>query len=52
MNKDQMLRILVVLSQLEGYIIGRMTPHVLPDYLSKELSDVCELLASKIKEST
>jgi hypothetical protein len=48
MNKAEALKILVLLSQLEGYIAGKLSTHVLPDYIAEELAEVCELLAEKI----
>ena len=43
-----MIRILMLLSQIEGYIAGN---YILPDYMAEGLSDICELLSTKIKET-
>lgn len=51
MNKEESLRILVLLSQIEGYIAGKIGSHSLPDCISEELLDVCEILYKNIKES-
>lgn len=48
MTKEEALRILLLLSQIEGYVAGKLGAHSLPDYMTEELSDVCELLASKV----
>lgn len=50
MTKDEMLRILILLSQIDGIIIGKLGSHTLPDYISEELSDISELLSQRIKE--
>lgn len=46
MNKAEMIRILMLLSQLEGYIAGKVSTHVLPAYMAEEL------LADKIREES
>lgn len=49
MNKQEMLRVLILLSQMEGYLLGKLGTNTMPDYISKELSDVCEILSEHIK---
>lgn len=50
MNKEEMMRILILLSQIEGFVHGKVGIHTLPDYMSEELTDVVNLLAEKIKQ--
>jgi hypothetical protein len=50
MDKQEALRILVLLSQMEGFTIGKFGDHCLPDWISEELANVCELLAKKVSE--
>lgn len=50
MTKEEALRILVLLSQMEGFIIGKFGDHCLPDWIGNELSLVCELLSKKVSE--
>ena len=50
MNKDEMMRILILLSQIEGFVHGKVGIHTLPDCISEELIDVVEMLADKIKD--
>lgn len=49
MTNQEYIRILMLLSQLEGYIAGKNSSHSLPDYMSEELSEVCDMLAEHIK---
>jgi hypothetical protein len=49
MTKKEYLRILILLSQMEGYIAGKIGTHTLPDYMSEELSEICEILSNHIK---
>lgn len=50
MTKQEMINMLILLSQMEGFIIGKVGVHTLPDYMAESLSDICELLAKKIKD--
>ena len=50
MTKDEMMRILILLSQVEGFVHGKVGVHTLPDYMSEELTDIVNILADKIKD--
>lgn len=50
MTKDEMMRVLILLSQVEGFIHGKVGVHTLPDYMSEELTDIVNILAEKIKD--
>jgi len=52
MNKEEALRVLVLLSQMEGFTIGKFGDHCLPDWISEELANVCELLEKNIRGDT
>lgn len=49
MNKEESLRVLILLSQMEGFTIGKFGDHCLPDWISEELVNVCELLEKNIR---
>ena len=48
MTKEEAIRILMLLSQMEGFLHGKVGNHCLPDFMAEELSEVCELLAKKV----
>ena len=50
MTKEEAIRILMLLSQMEGFLLGKVGNNCLPDWISEELSRVCELLAKKVSE--
>jgi hypothetical protein len=50
MSKTELLRVLILLSQMEGFTIGKFGDHCLPDWISEELSLICQILAKNIKE--
>ena len=50
MNKEEALRVLVLLSQMEGFTIGKFGDHCLPDWISEELTEICKILAKKVSE--
>jgi hypothetical protein len=52
MDKQEAIRILVLLSQMEGFLLGKVGDHCLPDWIAEELSDVCELLAKKVSDES
>ena len=50
MTKEEALRVLVLLSQMEGFLIGKVGNNTIPESITEELSEVCELLAKKVSE--
>lgn len=52
MSKTELIRVLILLSQMEGFLLGKVGNNCLSDGMENEISDVCELLAKKIKEGT
>lgn len=49
MNKDEMIRVIVLLSQLEGFARATNGNKFLPDDILDEMNYVCEMLAKHIK---
>ena len=49
MDKEESLRVLILLSQMEGFTIGKFGDHCLPDWIGNELSLVCKILEENIK---
>ena len=50
MNKEEMLIVLMALSKLEGYVLGKTGTHI-PESLATDVYEAAELLAKHIKES-
>lgn len=50
MNKEEMIVVLMGLSRLEGYVLGKTGEHI-PEPLATEVVEAAELLAKHIKES-
>ena len=50
MTKDEMLKVLTLLSTIDGYIIGSRGAHQLPDYLSDEFYAIVEMLVKYVKD--
>lgn len=50
MTREEILEVLMLLSTLDGYIIGSRGAHQLPDYLSEHFTEVVEKLSNKIKD--
>lgn len=48
-SKQELLRILIVLSKLEGFVLGKLGTY-LPEDIALDVEEICELLATKIKE--
>ena len=48
MSKEELIRILMLISQLEAHIVGKVRLG-LSDNISAELESVCELISNKIK---
>jgi hypothetical protein len=48
MNSKEYLRTLMLLSQMEGYMLGKLGTHI-PEPIANELLEVCELLAKNIR---
>jgi hypothetical protein len=48
MTKEEAIRILMLLSQMEGFLIGKVGNHCLPDYMAEELVEICQLLSDKV----
>jgi hypothetical protein len=51
MTKQEYIRILVMLSQLEGYMLGKIGIHI-PEPMAEELAEISELLAKYIRGET
>lgn len=49
MNKQELIRIIILLSQMECYVMDKVGSHSLPDYISEELFEVCDMLVKHIK---
>ena len=52
MTKEEAIKVLMLLSQLEGFTIGKFGDHCLPDNINKELINVCDMLAKNIDDDT
>ena len=50
MTKQDMITILMALSKLEGYVIGKTGSHI-PEQLANDVYEASEILAKYIKES-
>ena len=50
MSKEEALRILVLLSQMEGFLIGKVGNNTMPESMTDELVKVCHILAKKVSE--
>lgn len=50
MNKEEMIIVLMTLSRLEGYTLGKVGEHI-PEPLATEVVEAAEILAKYIKES-
>lgn len=48
MSKEEMLQVLVLLSQMEGFIIGKVGANI-PEKISKDLEEVCKMLDFNIR---
>jgi len=46
MSKQEYIRILILLSQMEGFMLGKQ---ILPEYIHLELDKVVDLLAQYIR---
>lgn len=51
MNKQDLLRILMALSKLEGYVLGKTGAHI-PEDLAEEVLYAAETLAVHIREQS
>ena len=49
MTKEEYIRILLLLSKMEAFLLTQ-NGSKLPEFLSEEVSEVCELLAKKVSE--
>lgn len=50
MAKEEALRILILLSQMEGFLLGKLGNNTMPESMTDELIKVCHILAKKVSE--